>query len=187
MSTNVQFPPLGQATVPLTSFIRPHHRHYFSGRPERPNYRVRKYDFPGIVHVMPLVRAYLDTCAAEYPSDFRYLFTLLGSELANNAIRHSLSSRPGCTYSLIAERHSDGLRLICRDRGNGDRHPQPLRVAERALDLEAESGRGLAIVDAFAHRWGERARFAARDVWFFLGAEAASKGGRGPRRGSARR
>ena len=172
MSMNVQFPPLGNATVPLISFIRPHHRHYFSGRPERPNYRVRKYDFPGIVHVMPLVRAYLDTCAAEYPADFRYLFTLLGSELANNAIRHSLSNRPGATYSLLAERHADGLRLICRDRGNGDRDPAPLQVSGCAFDLEAESGRGLAIVDAYSQAWGERARYASRDVWFYLGAES---------------
>ena len=178
MSMNVQFPPLGRVTVPLGSFIRPHHRHYFSGRPERSNYRVRKYDFPGIVDVMPLVRAYLDTCAAEYPADFRYLFTLLGSELANNAIRHSLSSQPGNTYSLLAERHAHGLRLICRDRGNGDRKPAPLRVSGRAFDLEAESGRGLAIVDAFAQEWGERARFASRDVWFYLGARSTAEAAR---------
>ena len=38
----------GEALVPLASFIRPFQRHYFSGLPERPNYRARSYDFAGV-------------------------------------------------------------------------------------------------------------------------------------------
>lgn len=57
-------PVQGEARVPLASFIRPFQRHYFSGTPERPNYRARSYDFAGTPAVMPLVRAFLDTCAA---------------------------------------------------------------------------------------------------------------------------
>ena len=89
----VPVPVQGEATVPLASFIRPFQRHYFSRSPERPNYRARSYDFPGVPALMPLTRAFLDTCAATETDDYRYLFTLLGSELANNAIRHSLSGR----------------------------------------------------------------------------------------------
>src|SRR5699024_12712875 len=82
----VPIPVQGEAMVPLASFIRPFQRHYFSGRPERPNYRARSYGFAGIPAVMPLVRAFLDACAATDPADSRPLVTLLGSALASNAI-----------------------------------------------------------------------------------------------------
>lgn len=50
------------------------------GLPERPNYRARNYDLAGILALMPLARAFLDTCAATESADHRYLFALLGSE-----------------------------------------------------------------------------------------------------------
>jgi anti-sigma regulatory factor (Ser/Thr protein kinase) len=168
MPSIAPMPALGEATVPLTSFIRPIHRHYFSGRPERPNYRLRRYDFAGTPAVMPLVRAFLDTCAAERSTDYRYLFTLLGSELANNAIRHSLSGRPGGSYTLMVRRHRDGLHLTCRDRGGVRRDDTRLEPAPHGLNLAAESGRGLAMVDAFASDWGDNGRADFRSVWFYL-------------------
>ena len=169
-------PVQGEATVPLASFIRPFQRHYFSGLPERPNYRARSYDFAGVPALMPLVRAFLDTCAATESADYRYLFTLLGSELANNAIRHSLSGHPGGTYTLRVHRNKEGLHLTCHDRGGlRTRNARPAS-ASRGLDPEAESGRGLAIVDALATDWGDNGNAEYRTVWLFLAYDLTRSG-----------
>ncbi|MEU3020741.1 ATP-binding protein [Nocardiopsis sp. NPDC007018] len=173
-SNNPNDPPIsGEVTVPLASFIRPLYRHYFSGRPERPNYRARRYDFAGTPTVMPLVRAFLDTCAAEHDSDYRYLFTLLGSELCNNAIRHSRSGQPGGSYILNIQRDRHGLRLTCRDRGQPTGPDQHLTPHPDGLSLNAKSGRGLAMVDAFASDWGDNGRAQFRSVWFYLSYDLA--------------
>ncbi|WP_370011861.1 ATP-binding protein [Nocardiopsis sp. LDBS0036] len=168
VKTPAPVPALGEATVPLSSFIRPVHRHYFSGRPERPHYRLRRYDFAGTPAVMPLVRAFLDTCAAAQSADYRYLFTLLGSELANNAIRHSLSGRPGIGYTLLVHRYRTGLHLTCRDRGGLRDKDSRLKPEKDGLDPNAESGRGLAMVDACASEWGDNGNAHYRSVWFRL-------------------
>ena len=164
----VPVPVQGEATVPLASFIRPFQRHYFSRSPERPNYRARSYDFPGVPALMPLTRAFLDTCAATETEEYRYLFTLLGSELANNAIRHSLSGHPGGTYTLHVLRDKEGLRLACYDRGGLRTRNARLRPGAGGLDLGAESGRGLAMVDALATDWGDNGNAEYRTVWLYL-------------------
>ncbi|GAB3751028.1 ATP-binding protein [Nocardiopsis nanhaiensis] len=169
-------PVQGQATVPLASFIRPFQRHYFSGHPERPHYRVRSYDFAGVPALMPLVRAFLDTCAATETTDYRYLFTLLGTELANNAIRHSLSGHPGGAYTLRVHRTKEGLRLICRDRGGLRTRNAHLTPTPNSQDLGSESGRGLAIVDAFASTWGDNGNAEYRTVWLYLAYDLADSG-----------
>ncbi|WP_017609994.1 ATP-binding protein [Nocardiopsis xinjiangensis] len=173
VGTPAPVPVQGEATVPLASFIRPFQRHYFSGLPERPNYRARSYGFAGIPAVMPLVRAFLDTCAATESADYRYLFTLLGSELANNAMRHSLSGQPGGSYTLRVHRNKEGLRLTCRDRGGLCTRNAPLVPAPEGLDQDTESGRGLAMVDAFATEWGDNGNAEYRSVWFFLAHDLA--------------
>lgn len=167
-------PVLPEVTVPLNELVPPTYRHYFNGRPDRPYYTTRRYDFGSSPQYMPLVRAYLNTCAIQQGADYRYLFTLLGSELANNALRHSRSSLPGRTYSLLAERHRDGLKLTCRD--DGDLAGTRLSIREYAylapdpngLNSAAEAGRGLALVDALATDWGDNGRPSHRSVWFFL-------------------
>ncbi|OLT27018.1 histidine kinase [Nocardiopsis sp. CNR-923] len=169
MLANYAMPSLGDVTVPLSTFIRPRCRHYFSGRPERSHFRVRRYDFPGTPVVMPLVRAFLDTCAVTESEDYRYLFTLLGSELANNAIQHTRSGLPGGTYSLVVDRHRDGLHLVCRDNGTMGCAKEGVPAANPdGLCLNAESGRGLTLVDAFATDWGSDARGRTHHVWCYL-------------------
>lgn len=158
----------GEVTVPLSSFVQPVHRHYFSGLSERCNYRNRHYSFPGIPEVMPLTRAFLNTCAADRSEDYRYLFTLLGSELANNAIRHTLSGRPGGSYTLQVRRSRKGLHLTCRDQGSLNGQDGHLSPNPSGLDLSAESGRGLAMVDAFATSWGDNGFAEYRSVWLYL-------------------
>ena len=166
-------PVQGEALVPLVSFIRPFQRHYFSGLPERPNYRARSYDFAGVPALMPLTRAFLDTCAATESADYRYLFTLLGSELANNSIRHSLSGYPGGTYTLRVHRGKEGLRLTCHDRGGLRTRNARLAPTAGGLNLAAESGRGLAMVDAFATDWGDNGNAEYRTVWLYLAYDLA--------------
>ncbi|MER6625993.1 ATP-binding protein [Streptomyces sp. NPDC000931] len=162
-----------EATVPLASFIKPFHAHYFSRTVGTP-FRKRKYAFAGLPGLMPLVRAFLDTSAAERSTDYRFLFTLLGSELANNAIAHSLSSENGQTYSLTVDRGANGMTLTCQDQGT--RHPMasgPLTApALAALQPDAGLGSGpgigLGLVNALADRWGDNGNPKFRQVWFHL-------------------
>ncbi|GAA3739263.1 ATP-binding protein [Salinactinospora qingdaonensis] len=167
--------PLPEVTVPLSRFVPPPYRHYFSGRPECPNYKRRRFDFCGEAAMMPLVRAFLDTCAADQGREYRYLFTLLGSELATNALRHTRSGTPDGVYTLLAERFPTGLRLTCRD--DGDLGTDRFRVtAERrhlspdpaGYDPQSESGRGLLLVDALSTAWGDNGWSNHRHVWFYL-------------------
>ncbi|MBE3001352.1 ATP-binding protein [Nocardiopsis sp. HNM0947] len=181
-----------EVTVPLSSFIRPHHAHYFSGRRDRPHFRHRQYSFPGIPTLLPLVRAFLDTCALTVSSsidsqdsqdsrEYRYLFTLLGSELATNAIQHSRSGEAGGSFTLVVRRSCEGLHLTCKDHGSprgvgspdsaGSTVPmprEPLSADPSGLKHDHESGRGLALVNALATSWGDNAQPELRKVWFFL-------------------
>ncbi|MGW9348021.1 ATP-binding protein [Nocardiopsis flavescens] len=161
-------PVAGAATVPLAAFVRPGHRHYFTGTCERAPYRLRRYAFPGLGEVMPLVRAFLDTCAAHRDPDYRYLFTLLGSELAANAVRHSLSGRPGGHYTLLVHRNRHGLHLTCRDLGAATGEDTRLSPGRLPAEAEAEAGRGLALVDALATDWGDNGYARYRTVWCYL-------------------
>jgi hypothetical protein len=158
-------PALPEVTVPLGELVPPRCRHYFTGRADRAHYKTRRYDFGGSAQYMPLVRAFLDTCAAERDRDYRYLFTLLGSELANNALRHSRSGQPFGVYTLTCQRTRTGLRLTCRDQGAREDRTVP---NPKGLELAAESGRGLAMIDAFATSWGDNGIRDYRQVWFFL-------------------
>ncbi|MFE1166222.1 ATP-binding protein [Nocardiopsis sp. NPDC058789] len=158
-----------EAMVPLASFIKPFHAHYFSRTVGTP-FRKRKYAFAGLPSLMPLVRAFLDTSAAERSKDYRFLFTLLGSELANNAIAHSLSSEHGQTYSLTVDRGAMGMTLTCQDQGT--RHPMapgPLTAATpQEIASGSAKGKGLALIDALADRWGDNGNPKFRQVWFHL-------------------
>lgn len=167
-------PPMAEVTIALHELVPYSLRHYFNGRPDRPYYRSRRYDFGSSPLFLPLARAFLDTCSAEHSSDYRYLFTLIGSELAGNALKHSRSGLPGRSYTLLCERKRDGLRLVCRDDGIAD--DPTTSVYDRrylspepgGLGLGTEAGRGLAMVDALATDWGDNGRPGHRSVWFFL-------------------
>lgn len=121
-----------EVTVPLTSFIQPYHSHYFSGQIDRPHFQQRDYSFPGIPELMPLARLFLDTCAADCSDDYRYLFTLLGSELAANAIRHSRSGLPGGFYDLQVRRSVQGMHVTCRAWAGDGRCPRDHLGGQRA-------------------------------------------------------
>lgn len=178
-------PPLPEVTVRLGDLVPRQYRHYFSCRPERRPYTRRRYDFPGNLGFLPLVRAFLSTCAADRPADYRDLFTLLGSELAANAIAHTYSGGPGGAFTLITRRSVDALTLLCCDEGTaiparGHRvsgasvEADAVSVPERSplqpgrLVNDADSSRGLALVDTLATSWGDNGDPYYRKVWFRL-------------------
>ena len=177
MPATAPMPPLPEVTLPLAELVPAHQRHYFTGRAGMRYFNTRSYTFGRSVQYMPLVRAFLDTCAAEHHADYRYLFTLLGSELANNALTHSRSGEPYGVYTLKCERRGNGLRLICRDQGTKTttQHTpgrfEYLSTDASRLNYEAESGRGLAMVEALATDWGDNGFTGTRQVWFFLAAD----------------
>ncbi|NUP19958.1 MAG: ATP-binding protein [Streptomyces sp.] len=86
------------------------------------------------------------------------------AELASNAVRHGRV--PGRDFRLRLKLHTDGtLRIEVTD-ARGDRIPQ---VGDTAGG-DAESGRGLMIVAAYADRWGvEQAPANGKTVWAEIG------------------
>lgn len=73
------------------------------------------------------------------------------NELAGNAIRHTASGQPGGTYSVTFSLGDHHLWVAVYDQGGSKTVPT---AGDMELGLLAESGRGLAIIAAEAHRWG---------------------------------
>jgi anti-sigma regulatory factor (Ser/Thr protein kinase) len=93
-------------------------------------------------------------------TDLRNTAVLLTGELVTNALVH------GGGWFLLEVAVSDaGVRVEVTD-GNGTR-PRVLRPSG-----EREHGRGMAIVDAMAGRWGTDERGTHKVVWFELDAAA---------------
>ncbi|MBB6172994.1 extradiol dioxygenase family protein [Nocardiopsis mwathae] len=173
MSVLTPVPPMPEVTIPLNLLIPHGYEHYFNRSTDRPYFTRRCFSFRGEPVFMPLVHAYLHTCAAAGSPEYRYIFDLLGTELATNAIKHTRSGTPGRTYTLKVERSVDGLTLICADWGSLDercdrreqRYLTPLDPEDR---LTAESGRGLGLVDRLSTAWGDSGQSSFRRVWFRL-------------------
>ncbi|MDX6284983.1 MAG: hypothetical protein QOG53_468 [Frankiales bacterium] len=90
---------------------------------------------------------------------------LCASEVMTNAFEHGRGP-----LELRARLAADALHVEVHDRGR--RPPQP-----RDALPDDESGRGLAILDATADRWGSRQRSIGKAVWFTL--RRVTDGGRG--------
>lgn len=79
------------------------------------------------------------------------------SEMATNALLHGVP--PGRGYRVMVWLDHDGLlRVEVHDSGGGA--PRVARV-----DDDAESGRGLVLVDALADKWGVGERNPGKVVW----------------------
>jgi signal transduction histidine kinase len=82
---------------------------------------------------------------------------LLLGEIITNAVQHTVGDVRVCL-----KRTGDGLRVEVTDHSN--RLPEP-----RPMDLEAEDGHGLFIVQNLADRWGhETVDAGGKTVWFEL-------------------
>ncbi|WP_077798026.1 ATP-binding protein [Streptomyces sp. JHA26] len=83
---------------------------------------------------------------------------LVVAELANNASAHGRV--PGRDFRLTLYVVGDTLRIEVTDT-RGERLPE-----SRTPAPDAESGRGLLLVEALAHRWGvTEGRFPRKTVW----------------------
>lgn len=79
---------------------------------------------------------------------------LLANELVTNAVLHSRTS-----VALRVRRGADRLRVEVGDRSDS------LPVA-RDLGPQAQTGRGLTLVQELAHRWGVERDTDGKVVWF---------------------
>jgi anti-sigma regulatory factor (Ser/Thr protein kinase) len=86
--------------------------------------------------------------------DVADLVTLLTSEVVTNAVMHARSE-----LDLQVDCLHDGVRVRVHDRGEG----VPVR---RHVSIDATSGRGLALVDTLASRWGVEPSAPGKTVWF---------------------
>ncbi|GAA1999261.1 hypothetical protein GCM10009799_28040 [Nocardiopsis rhodophaea] len=173
MSVLTPVPPMPEVTIPLNLLIPHGYEHYFNCSTDRPYFTRRAFEFRGETVLMPLVHAYLRTCAAAGSPEYRYIFDLLGTELASNAIKHTRSGTHGRTYTLKVERSAGGLTLTCIDWGRADRNygykeRHYLTALDPADRLTVESGRGLALVDNLSTAWGDSGQASFRRVWFRL-------------------
>lgn len=80
---------------------------------------------------------------------------LMTSELATNAVMHARSS-----YTLSIDLDGSHVRVEVRDAS-----AEPPRVSH-VDPLGENGGRGLAIVDAIADRWGSEPNIYGKAVWF---------------------
>ncbi|WP_426568222.1 ATP-binding protein [Streptomyces canus] len=94
----------------------------------------------------------LDTWGWPYATDANGTAALLVAELAANAVRHGRER--GRDFRLRLTLHPEGttLRIEVTDARPGRRPPTPGSL--RYPDPDAESGRGLLLVEALSDHWG---------------------------------
>ena len=118
----------------------------------------RAHTFPGEPRHVARARAFVAAALAGCPA--REALLTCVSELAANAVVHTASGAGG-TFTVEVIRPADGVALVAVTDEGGQRRP-----AIRASKRFAESGRGLALVEACSSRWGYRdAGAGGRTVW----------------------
>ncbi|MFI0356297.1 ATP-binding protein [Actinomadura sp. 9N407] len=95
---------------------------------------------------------------------------LLASETGTNAITHSFSGRPGGSFLLTVRWTETWARVAVADQGaNGT-------PCLRQAAAGAVSGRGVALLDELAARWGFiRRSTQSTEVWFIVERPARSR------------
>ena len=86
---------------------------------------------------------------------------LLTSELCTNTLLHTASGQGG-SFEVTVRYKDDSVRVEVRDDGSKN------IPAVRGLDEFSENGRGLALVDKIATRWGQNGDEHGRSVFFEL-------------------
>jgi len=121
--------------------------------------------FPGLPAIVPSVRKFVRGILAESPcvDDME----LIAAELASNAIRHSPAGQDGGEFTLSIRTGQGWVRIEVSDTGTGEWH------APQDGDLDAEYGRGLAIVAALADKLGHEITASGQIVWAEAGWIAA--------------
>ncbi|SDE67994.1 ATP-binding protein [Streptomyces griseoaurantiacus] len=121
--------------------------------------------FPGLSEEVAQARHFVASLLAERgPVDDAVLIV---SELATNAVRHSLSGLAGGWFLVIVGFRHDLVRLEVVDQG-GPRVPHLCDVTS-----QEEGGRGLLLIAACAKDWGVKEWPDGRSVWAELAREGA--------------
>ncbi|MEU9992050.1 ATP-binding protein [Streptomyces sp. NPDC048045] len=94
---------------------------------------------------------------------------LLVSELVTNALRHTR----GPLRLNLRLLHS---QLLCEVEDT-----EPACPSRNAVDADAESGRGIELLDLLADAWGGTRTATGKTMWFELQAEARAQGAQTPR------
>ncbi|PBC94771.1 anti-sigma regulatory factor (Ser/Thr protein kinase) [Streptomyces sp. Ag82_O1-15] len=105
-----------------------------------------------------------------HDGDLAHTVAVLTAELASNAVRHG--SLPGRDFRLALLLLPYALRVEVTDT-RPERRPEPASTASPSLD--APTGRGLLLVEAYAERWGwERRDAYTKTVWAEVGLASSS-------------
>ncbi|GHE45977.1 ATP-binding protein [Streptomyces griseoaurantiacus] len=121
--------------------------------------------FPGLAEEVTHARHFVASLLAERgPVDDAVLIV---SELATNAVRHSLSGSAGGWFLVIVAFGHDLVRLEVVDQG-GPHVPHLCDVTN-----QEEGGRGLLLIAACAKDWGVKEWPDGRTVWAELAREGA--------------
>ncbi|MGN9782532.1 ATP-binding protein [Nonomuraea sp. ZG12] len=103
--------------------------------------------FPGTLDQIPYARHFTRYLLAE--SDHRHDAELITGELAANAVRHTTSGRSNGTFIVEISRTTATTTIGVYDYGRGG-----VPRFGRLFGIDAEHGRGLAIVAALADQFG---------------------------------
>jgi anti-sigma regulatory factor (Ser/Thr protein kinase) len=121
--------------------------------------------FPGLAEEVTYARHFVASLLAERgPVDDAVLIV---SELATNAVRHSLSGSAGGWFLVIVGFDHDLVRLEVIDQGG----PQVPHLCD--VTNQEEGGRGLLLIAACAKDWGVKEWPDGRTVWAELARESA--------------
>lgn len=110
-----------------------------------------KRSFPGVATEVRSARTWLltHTRLIDIGSDVAERAAFLLSELASNAVVHTVSGQERGMFQVTLRIESTILRVEVTDQGNSHSLPRPMKT-----DPWQESGRGLTLVEYFALRWG---------------------------------
>ena len=109
---------------------------------------------PSVPRSVAEVRRFAVASCAGSPADVCDTVALLVSEVATNALVHGAGD-----VEVKVVRQGDRLRVEVSD--GSHELPRP-----RTVGLDAEGGRGLALVDALAADWGTAPSATGKVVWF---------------------
>jgi anti-sigma regulatory factor (Ser/Thr protein kinase) len=117
--------------------------------------------FPGLPAIVPSVRKFVCGILADSPcaDDME----LIAAELASNAIRHSPAGQRGGEFTVTIRTGPGWARIEVSDTDAGEWNAPP------GADLDAEYGRGLAIVAALADKIGHDITPTGQAVWAEVG------------------
>jgi len=116
----------------------------------------RSVELPSSVEAPGAIRAFLRAALTPLPGDATSVVELLATELVSNVVRHV-----GSPMTVRVASRGPAIRIEVDDDSGSPPvllHPAP----------DAESGRGLLLVEALACEWGWNARDQGKTVWFVV-------------------